>query len=201
MIDHIIPTSNLELIPPQIYTVLKNEFDNQVYEFSNTACQNVNFFSERTVPLDKSENPAIVIKTFKGDYTNQSIGSAHAQPYLFVLEIMCTGKNTALKKGYENSATRLLQLVSAVRYILQSPSYLQLGFAANFIEHTEVKGFQIYKDDRIADGEDIACAQLMFEVQCEETSAANAGVLLAQSDTSVFIELTEQGFQYQTISE
>lgn len=196
MIDHVIPASRLESIPPQIYTVLRNEFDNQVYEFGNLNCFGVNFYSERTVPLDKTESAAIVIKTFKGDYANKSVGSSHGQPYLFVLEIMCNAKSNQSKRGYENSAIRLLKLISLVRYILESPTYLQLGFTANFIEHTEVKGFQIYKDDRVEDGADTSSAQLMFEVQCEEISAANSGVLLAESDTTVTIELTEQGFQY-----
>lgn len=195
LIDHIIPMSVLEIIPGQIYSVLKAEFDNQVYRYANPVCMGVKFMKERTVPIDKVDTDMITIMTATGDYGNQSVGSQHAMPYTFILEFITKAKNTASKRGDESAGSNLIRLMSAVRYILMSPSHLTLGMS-NAIESVEITKLQIYKDERIGDAENIATGQFLFTVYCEEVSAGNAGILLSGSDTDVRIELTEQGFEY-----
>jgi len=151
--------------------------------------------AERTVPIDKVETDMIVISTFQGSYANQSVGSQHAMPYSFVIDIITKSKTNPNNRGDELAAFRLHKLAMIVRYILMSPTYLTLKLDG-VIEHTEVNKFQVYKDERSPDSSNIATGQLLFNVQCEEVSRANAGILLAGSDTTVRIELTEQGYMY-----
>ncbi len=196
-IDHIIPASVLEVIPARIYTILKRESDWQVYQFGSTMWQGVNFMSERTAPIDKVETDMITIMTAKGHYDNQSPGSMHALPYTFILDFITKKKTTATKRGDQGATERLIKLMMAVRYILMSPLYIRLEFT-DFIEGTTISDVQIYKDERTPDTSDIAMGQLIFSVNCEEVSSGNSGVLLGQADTDIRIELTSQGYQYQS---
>lgn len=195
LIDHIIPQSRLEVIPAAIYSILNSEFENQVYQFNNTNCSGVRFFSERSVPLDKTESVAIVIQSFKGDYEGKDQISTHARPYIYVIDVMTNAKSTQSKAGYQSSHERLLNVVAMIRYILEHPNYNTLSGVYG-IEHTEVKGFQVYKDEKSGDDSDTAMGQIMFYVYCEESETANSFPYIAGSDTAVYLELTAQGYQY-----
>lgn len=196
-IDHKIPQSALEKIRDAIFTVLSNEFANQIYEFGNTDLIGCKFFAERTVPISKEEISVISISTFKGDYGNQSIGSTHGQ-YVFVLDFMANASSKPNAPGYQLAAYRLQKLMMAARYVLMHPNYITLGLTG-IIEHTEVSKFQIAKDERVGDASSEAIGQILFMVNCEEGATSNEGILLQESATYVTIELTAQGYMYGAV--
>lgn len=195
MIDHIIPASILEVIPVKIAAILKKEFANQAYQFGDTTFVGLKIMSERTTPVDKVETDMITIMTASGDYSLQSVGSMHATPYTFILEFITKAKTTPLKRGDEAAGARLNKLIMQARYILMSPTYLNLGFTEQVIENTAITKMQIYKEER-TDTANTAIGQLLFTVYCEEISEQNQGIALAGSDTSVKLGLTEQGYEY-----
>lgn len=195
MINHLIPESILEAIPVRIYSILKKEFDNQAYTYSDTAFVGLKIMKERMVPIDKVETDMITIMTATGEYNNQSVGSHHASPYTFIVEFITKAKSNITNRGDELATARLIRLMMKARYILMSPLYLRLEVPEK-IEGTAISKMQIYKEERIGDASDIATGQLIFTVNCEEVSEGNPGILLTQNDTNVRIELTEQGFEY-----
>lgn len=199
LLDHIIPEANFEKIRDQIFAVLYDEFQNQVYNFSNNSCREITWWAERTRPLDKAESGAIIISTFKGDYENKSQGSTHGT-YQYVIDFLANQPNKEGNDGDKLSSIEMQKMIRNVRYILEHPNYRTLGFTDAFIEHTEVSGFQIYKDERPGDAMNNAIGQILFRVRCEEPGTPNRGRLIASSLTDVRIEETANGFQYLKVA-
>lgn len=202
-IDHIIPQSNWERIRDQIVYILQRSFTDQVYYFQNEVCREVTFWAERMTPISEGEAAIIIINTFKGAYDNKSIGSTHGT-YTYVIDFMANRSTVAVQPGDKLASHRLQKLMRTVRYILEHQLYITLGFTAPDagIEHTEVTGWQIYKDDRAtapSDAMNTAVGQILFTVRCEETTIPNGGILLERSETTVSIEETDNGFQYTNI--
>jgi hypothetical protein len=200
MIDVKIPTQGFELIRDQISSVLMNEFQNQVNVFENVNCMGVNFFAERNTPMDKTEQDFINISLFKGDYSNKEPDYVDGV-YQYMIDVVTGGKARPGKSGDTLSNFRLQKIIGTIRYILESSVYNTLLFEPPFIAHTELSKFQIYKPDSTAgDAANIAIGQAVFTVRCGEFTEALTKNLIEGSDTSVFLELTNKGYQYAFIS-
>ncbi len=203
LIDHKIPVQRYELIRDRIYLVLKGEFDNQVYNYSDSACAGVNWFQSRTIPLDKTESASIVIATFQASYSNKNALSTDGS-YKYYLKFMVNAKSNASTQGDQSSSLRLEKLMGIVRYVLEHPNYYNLLFGNDgqyFIKHTEVTNFQIDVEMQSKDAQNSSFGEMIFTVVAEEIETPNQANLLVSSDTSVFIELTDKGYQYLTYSE
>lgn len=196
MIEVLIPEVGFEKIRDRIASILIAEFTNQVDEFSNTNCRNVNFFCERLTPMDKTEADFINISLFKGDFSNKDVEYVDGT-YQYVIDIVTNAKSVADQGGDVTANFRLQKLMGIVRYILEHPDYTTLSFERPFINHTMLSKFQIYKPEPGMDAMNTAIGQAIFTVRCGELTTPAAGVTITQNTSTVKLNLTEQGFQYQ----
>lgn len=198
MIPVLIPEVGFEKIRDRIALILMQEFENQVYEFSNENCDGVNFFAERTAPMDKTESPYINISTFKGDYSNKDVEFVDGT-YQYVIDVCCGSKKIGNTPADQAANFKVQKLIGIVRYILEHPDYTTLLFDRPFIEHTMLTKFQIYRPEMAPDKADsfsFAIGQAIFSVRCGEVTTPGEGNVTEGQDTVAMIGLTGKGFQY-----
>lgn len=200
MLDTIIPKQGFELIRDQILAILMTEFKNQINQFNNQECVGVNFFAERSVPMDKSEQDFVNVSLFKGDYGNQEQDYVEGT-YQFLIEIVAGGKSRVNEAADKMAHFRVQKLTGIIRYILQSSYYKTLAIDPPFILHTELSKIQIYKPTPGSDVTNMSVGQSIFTVRCGETTNAIRGLLVGGADTSVRIDLTNKGYRYAFIEE
>lgn len=196
LIEVEIPEVGFERIRDKIASILIAEFQNQVNEFNNTNCKDVNFFAERLTAMDKVEADFINISLFKGDYSNKDVAYVDGT-YQYTIDIVTGAKNTATDAGDKLANFRLQKLMGIVRYILEHPNYATLEFDRPFILHTELSKFQVYKTEKGIDAMNNAVGQMIFTVRCGEETTPNDGNVIQNNDTVVKLELTELGYQYK----
>lgn len=196
MIEVKIPEVGFEKIRDRIASILIAEFKNQVDEFSNTNCSNVNFFAERLTPMDKTEADFINISLFKGDYSNKDVEYVDGT-YQYVIDIVTNAKSVQGQGGDVTANFRLQKLIGIVRYILEHPDYTTLSFERPFILFTLLSKFQIYKPEPGLDAVNTAIGQAVFMVRCGEVTTPRDGNVIEDNDTTVTLGITNQGFQYK----
>jgi hypothetical protein len=197
MIPVIIPDGGQDLIRDRIALVLMNEFNNQAINFYNTACEHVEFWAERIVPVDKSEikkGDVIMLNSWKGEYNNKDVNYEDGV-YKFAIGIVTGSPTIGGIPGDTLAGKRLTKLIGIIRYILSDAIYETLLFPRPFILNTQVTGFNINRFDEI-DALTTAEGQIIFTVRAGEANTDITALKLTGAYTQVKIGITDKGYQY-----
>lgn len=189
-----IPAQRFELIRDRIATIIASELENQK-NFDNDLILNAVVWLERFVPFDISELPAISIafETMKLDQRNPEKSIYDA---IYTLECYCSGSSDDQKRGDVYSSLDSQKLAGKIRYILENPNFLRLGFDSNpsFVVGTEVDEILITKPQE-NDGNFITLCQLRHKVKLEEDNGKVNPIPAQQYVSQILIENTTKGIK------
>jgi hypothetical protein len=193
-LDYIISQSNFEAVRDRIASILKEEMDNQSLLHSNDLDYTADFYTERYVPVDKSEGNVIVVDIAGGTLSNQTPVTQSFE-CTYNIDIYTEGKETSSNTGYYNSSVKLHRLAGLVRHILQSPYYDRLNFSNGVIERRSVSKIDFANVNNEQDGSFSRMGRVTLTVNINEESNGITPIDAGGYDTVIKIEETEKGFK------
>lgn len=198
-LNYNISASNFEYVRDRIAEILKEEMDNQsiLHGTGFPIIPNLNytadFYTERFVPIDKSEPNVVVISIGSMSFTNRT-PITQSNECTFYIDIFSSAQQTSTGYGYYNSAVKLQKICGLIRHILMSPYYDRLGFPSGIIESREISQFQFSEVRDEQDAIFSRMARATFNVKMQESSNEITPIFMAGYDTIIKIEETEKGF-------
>lgn len=202
-VENPIPQQGFERIRDRIAEILLCEIANQAtlqVGVIQQILQNFNLFSERWVPLGKEELFSAELFYFSSDYGSSDPRSRRASNVYY---IDCKGRGLysdigggLIQDGDEQSAINTQRVVGIITSILEHPAWECLGFPAPFISSTRVVSVKRTEERETQDANSVLMYRIIFEVDANEVNQELGARDLFESDTTVRIDLTEQGFKY-----
>lgn len=193
IITEIIAKQGFEIVGEQIGAILALEVANQVTLQALT--NQVGVFHERITPYDKSEEVMINVQLDSGNYDNHTESNVQ-EGTLYNVDVFASAPSSTGKAGGLESSKLLLKFLGICRYILQSTKYRTLALPAGTIGGTYVDNFQIYDQLGPNEAKSSRMARLVFRVRIYESQQLWGSTALSGGDTSVKLDLTDQGYKY-----
>ena len=193
LITESIPTQRFELIRDQIALILGEELANQADLQSNDLFD-ATIFVERISPPDQTEMPCINIFFVRASYTDQNPILSKSDPATFYIDVYANANDTQETRGDQLAALKLHKLIGAIRYILEHPHYIRLGFTEKFIHHTQVTSIDIAEPKGEPDAVNTVFGRLTFDVTFNEVMAELTGTSGQVFNTTVKIDTSEKGY-------
>lgn len=194
ILNGIIPQQNFELIRDRIPIILTDELTNQA-TLTGDSNLNASVFSERIVPVDTANMPAVNVM-FSNGSSNFFVTNYNNYVYTYFIDIYTKAKSTDLARAGYLSTANCHQLLGVCRAILESPQYRTLLFPAPSLSHTSVTDIAISEPKNNTDTESVMMGRLTFSVEvCEGVQLLDAG-LIGGMDTIVKMNETDEGYIY-----
>lgn len=197
LINTSIPTQGFEIVRDTIGAVLKIELEKQKtlkgFDYP------INVYTERSAPFDQTEEVMIMVSLDSANYTNTNEMSTHGLTS-FNVDIYASAKQTPLMQGGYASSKKRDFFLGMVRYILQDHHYKTLGLPLGTIMGTYVEGFEIFEVSNNQDANFVKMSRLSFSVRINENQSLWEGIDISTIFTGVKLDLTEKGYQYETIN-
>lgn len=193
LLTQIIAEQGFEKVRDVIGAVLTTELLNQKTLQGFT--EDINVYVGRSAPFQQDETLMINVLLDSSNY-----GSMNETDVMgltnFNIDIFATGKQTTTETGgYESSKIRD-KFLGMCRSILQSTIYRTLGLPPGLIGGTYCENFEVFDSPNANDSAFTSMARLNFSVRILENQELWQGVTVADSFTSVKLDLTEKGYQY-----
>lgn len=195
LIEEIIPEQGFEIVGNKIGTIIFEELSKQKELQPLRITEELNVFSESSVPESITENLTINVLFDSANYGSISEKDAQGKTNFFI-DVYTTGVETDGVPGDVDSAKRLHKFLGLCRYILQSSKYKILGFPAGLIGGTYVESIETLPPAQKQDSAFTRFGRITFGVKIQENQKLWEGVLLSQSDSNIKLQLTEQGYKY-----
>jgi len=196
LIKYAIEKRNSEKVRDRIAAVLASEFNSQVVNYYNVDADRVDFYLERSTPIDDSELSVINISIDGIEYDNKNYGNVDAR-VIYNIDVYCNSKNKGSNAGDKLAAFKSQRLLGICWGILEYPSYKTLDFEPGFIGSTMVKGSKqlVIKSAGNDDALNTIVNRLQFEVKLVEGTPLPAGIPFEQNNTTVTLGETDKGYQ------
>lgn len=195
LIKNIIPKQNFELVNERIGAIAKLELEHQkqLQDFPEP----VNVFAERLDPFQDQEK--IMVNTMfdaLGDAEDTQPASSYNATYY--VDVYATGASVVGERGDLRSNKKMLHFLGMLRSIFSATVYRTLGFTPGTIGNVSVSNIQIaqLKENDTAN---TTMGRLTLQVRVLENQEMQTGVQMAQALTGVKLDLTEQGYKYETL--
>lgn len=193
LINNIIPEQNFEKVRDIIGIILKDELENQKVLQPTRFTEDINVFTARTTPFQQSEILMINISCDNANYTSRT--QANNQGGVnYNIDIFSSAKETSINGGL-NSARIRDKYNGAVRYILSSTKYNTLSLPLGIIMGTTINGFENFEVPNSLDTSFNQMCRITFNVRMTEDQALWEGVSVNGLNTTVKIDLTDNGYQ------
>lgn len=193
LINVAIPEQRFELIGRQIGIILKEELDNQFTITSDPDIESVNVYSERRVPFDKEDVPAINITLFEGDFDNQNTRSADGH-YDYLIDVYHKAKATDDIDGDTSSAFKLQKLMGKVIFILEDPQYRTLAIPTPSLSSTKVSKMRIEQPDTRDESTHLIMGRIVFNVRACMGTILIDPIPLGSYKTEVCLNASDKGY-------
>jgi hypothetical protein len=193
-----IPIQAFELIRNRIGEILIEELSNQVSVYSDQTLA-LNVYIERSVPLDKTELPAINVNFAGGPLDSKNIKDG-SNSYAYNIDVYTSAKATDLQSGDEKSAIACQRIIGACRSIILNPVYKTLGFATGanaFISRVTAREISVL--DPAAgkqDADSTHMERLVIIVSCTEIESLIIPSNIDGYDARVTIDNGSFGYKY-----
>jgi hypothetical protein len=195
LIQSAIPQRKYELIRDRIADVLALELPSQA-TLNDDANLDANIFVERSIPIDKTQMPAVNVMLSVGDFNAPATHQSGAR-YTYFVDVYTSAKSSAESNGDKTSATMLHRLLGVITAILEDPQYRTLGFTPPSISHTNVSLMNILEPQNKQDAESVIMGRLSFDVVVVEEYELITPIPLALSITEVRIANSDEGYGYE----
>lgn len=193
LITTVIGKQAFELIRDRIASILVLELSNQVV--LGTDVVNPSIWTERLIPFNNSELPALNVNMSSGGFSGQTIIQSNGT-YLFNIDCYVKAPSTGYDDGDVTAMLLLQRLIGVCRAILEASQYKTLDFPPPFISSRHAQAINI-STPKTEDSESVAMGRLTFEVKAVETAEVLDAILLVANYTQVKISLTNKGYQYK----
>ena len=184
-----IPEQNFELIRDKIKDILTDELDGQTYT------QDVSVFSERFIPFDKTELPAINVSFDSVPYDRHDQKSRHGENQYYI-DIVVNKVHTETEQGDVQASLKLQRITGIIAYILSSPEYRFLDFDPGTVQSRWVEGINI---GRLQDQDALhtIVSRITFKVRASESVGSLTGVAGEVYSSQVKLDNTDKGHLIQ----
>lgn len=197
LITTIIPPQAYEVIRDRIYAILQDEIKNQQTLSGDT--ETINFFIERSKPVQSVEMPAIVVSFAEADYETKTIVVKDGK-YLYNIDVWNNSREVSGVDGDQLSSLDLQKLIGKVRFILEHPIYVTLLFPRPGITRVTVQKIAIGNPNQ-SDMESVIMGRITLLVEAAENESFLNALAIAGADTVANIDTSPDGYQYTAISE
>lgn len=198
LINGIIPTAKFELIRDRIGQILVTEFANQAFLTGNNELKPA-VYSERFIPVDKTEPPVVNVCFASGTYDNKNVKSVDGN-YIYNLDFYTSAKSAGGETGDTAATKKLHRLMAVARAIIENPRYRTLGYNAPFNCNIGVNDIQV-SDPSSIDSTHKVQGRLTVSVRVPETVELIDNMpLLSTSLTQVQLFDTDKGYRYEWAS-
>lgn len=194
VITSIIPVQRFETIRDKIALVLAEELANQqvLVEGDGGEFTAPTVWTDRYVPFDKTELPALVVSFGLGEYSNQTQISAEGV-YSYFIDVYANAENEEDTDGYKLSNAKMARIMGMVRYILTSPAYKTLGLPAGYILNRQPQNIGVYTAKDVQDALSDSVGRMVFNVRAVENQDGDPVINLEGMDTTFMIAETDKG--------
>ena len=194
-INAAIPQQKLEFIRDRIALILAEELSNQAI-LQDDDLFNAEVWTERFIPFDKEEMPAIDVSYDSTNFNSESPITNRAD-HEYHIDVITNGKWQDEKdKGDKESALKAQRLAGVVFAILQNPNYIRLGFSGDFgIFNRQVTGIVIGNSANREDAKNNYVARITLSVKVNEDTFELSGVEAEGYDSSFKIGETDKGYK------
>lgn len=200
MINYFIPRQNYELILERIGAIIVLELENQVVNFYNSDADQITVYVENTSSFDEADAASISLCLAPGSWDNRHAGYVRGT-YTFYVDTFANAKTTAELKGSLTSAVQANRIMGMIRAILEDPIYKTLGYDPGNIGNVKVTNYEIGDIKNIQmDAANSRVNRIVVEVQAAENDQLLTGVEMMEALTTIKLELTDNGYQYQFIA-
>jgi len=203
LISGLIPQQNFEVIGQSIATILSAELANQGLLSSPQTVYAQSVGYERFIPIDQTEYPFVNVVYSRSDYDNKD--QTHVDGYnKYWIVAYAWAKTDGTEMGDKRATLKLKRILGLCRAILENPIYKTLGFtvpnaAVSFV-NTKVGSIIVPKIDDSGNLLNSTMGYLEYFVKATETNILLDTVLAGQSDTTVKLYDTDEGFYYKYIA-
>ena len=194
-----ISIQNFEAIRDQIAAILTIELPGQ------TPTANVGVWSERFIPFDKAELPAVNISYDSTPYSeenrNPKTRTGNNTYFIDVHVFSDHTGNTKAKKG-DTIASKLAQRISGiVAYILSSAEYYLLDFEPGIVQSKWISEIRTGRFQQAGDTQHNTVVRITFIVKANENVGDLTGVTSELISSKVNINETDEGHKFELILE
>ena len=168
-ITSVISSSNFELIRDRIAQILAIELANQ-YILSADELLNLDVWTERFIPFDKTDLPAVNVAFISNTYDHLTPITA-VSTNKFYIDISANALHSEDGINLDGDKLAILKvqkLTSIVRSILEHPAYIKLDFDTMIIRHTEVSDIQISIPENVQDSLNTVTGRVIFTVDATD---------------------------------
>jgi len=184
-----------ELIRHQIGAILADELPSQA-TLNSDSNLNAEVFVERFKPVGDEEVPVVIIG-FSDLAPGLKTASSTDGNMTFLIDCYEKAKSTDSEKQADKTATiKLQRLIGVIYGILSHHKYRTLGFAAPFIEHTEIKDIKIAQPKNAKDASSVVMGRIEFIVRAPDKNTASDPVMIDGYSTQALLDLTDLGYTY-----
>lgn len=184
-----IPEQNFELIREKLKEILIEELASQTYT------TDVTVYSERFIPFDKTELPAVNISFDNVPYDSHNQKSRHGENQYFI-DIHVSKIHTATGQGDVEAAKKVQRISGIIAYILSSPEYRFLDFETGIIQSRWIESMAI---GRLQDQDALhtIVSRITLKVRASEIVGNLTGVDGGIYSSQFKIENTDKGHLIQ----
>lgn len=157
--------------------------------------EDVNFFKERILPINQSEDLYINL-LYSGSDTMQKGQKDGMYRTIYFIDVYTTGENRDDKSGSEDSSDRLLRYMGIIRYILSYSDYKTLLFEEGLIGGTYIDSMTTLDPTFLGDASFSRMGRITFSVKILENQTLWQGTALQQNLTGVSLGTTNKGYKF-----
>lgn len=191
MITQAIPQQAFELVRDRIGEILTSELTAQT-DFTYGEIPDLTVYSERFIPFDNTELPAVNISLARGLLDGQTAVQSDGT-YRYNVDVHTLSPSSDASPGDSQAMYKLHRLMGVIRAILEDPIYKTLGFVPPFIMNRHVEEMAI-ADPEPQDAASAVMGRLIFVVHIPETVNLIVPNLISGYETHVKLSLTEKGY-------
>jgi len=192
-IDEIIPPQAFENIRDRIAEILIDELNNQFVLTYNPEID-ATVFVEKFINFDETDLPAINVSLGRGNTDNKNAMASDGS-YRYFIDVYTRAKTSPSGPGDTLATKKAHKIMGLVRYILEHPEYVTLGFARPSILNTLLESMS-FQDPTEKDGNNIVMGRSVFMVKATESENLIVPNLIEGFETSVKIDESSVGYVF-----
>lgn len=191
LITYAIATQRFESIRDLIGGIIATEFAGQKTLTSNTLFD-ANVYIERFIAYDRTELPAINVfyvsskNEAKTRYSDTMINT-------YYIDVSCYKDATTSERGDKLASIDCQKLLGAIRAILSSAEYQQLGLSSGILQHKEVTEIGITTPTQTNDGLNVITGRVVLTVKANEINGDLSHTHVGEINFNWLIEETNKG--------
>ena len=198
--DFIITEQRFETIRDQVAAIIFTELQAQAVLRPTELEFLVGVWTERGIPFDREELPAVKVYFASSAYDDDARLSSAGTCQINV-EVTAKGKSTEAETGDVVASKTCQKLIGVIRYILKNPTYNRLAFTGRpYIKGTTVTNIRIGEPTEQQEGFRVTAGQLILSVRYEEDNGDLEALPGTLANTTVKIDSTEKGYKLEKIT-